>query len=70
MMEPRRRDVSFDARSTTFAPGETTKTVTVVVLGDTAAEGSENFTVLLSNPTGATIVDGSGRGTIVDDEAM
>jgi len=56
--------------SITFAPGETSKTVTVVVLGDTAAEGSENFTVLLSNPIGTTIVDGSGRGTIVDDEAM
>ncbi|HEX7823484.1 MAG TPA: hypothetical protein VF477_01150 [Mycobacterium sp.] len=38
------------------------------MLGDTATEGSENFTVMLSNPTGATIVDGSGRGTIVDDE--
>ncbi|MDT5014654.1 MAG: hypothetical protein QOD39_814 [Mycobacterium sp.] len=56
--------------SVTFAPGETSKTVTVVVLGDAAAEGSENFTVLLSNPVGATIVDGSGRGTIVDDEAV
>jgi len=56
--------------SITFAPGETSKTVTVVVLSDTAAEGSENFTVLLSTPIGATIVDGSGRGTIVDDEAM
>jgi hypothetical protein len=46
------------------------QTITVVVLGDAAAEGSESFNVLLSNPTGATIVDGSSRGTIVDDEAM
>jgi aryl-phospho-beta-D-glucosidase BglC (GH1 family) len=56
--------------SVTFAPGETSKTVTVVVLGDTAAEGAEDFTVLLSNPVGATVVDGSGRGTIVDDESV
>ncbi len=55
--------------SVTFAPGETSKTVTVVVLGDNTAEGTENFTVLLSSPVGATIVDGSGQGSIVDDEA-
>ena len=55
--------------SITFAPGEKSKTITVVVLGDTATEGNETFTVLLSNPVGATIVDGSGVGTITDDEA-
>jgi hypothetical protein len=57
-METKSSDYVGATGSITFAPG------------DTAAEGSENFTVLLSNPIGATIVDRSGRGTIVDDEAM
>ena len=35
----------------TFAPGETTKTITVPVLGDNALESNERFVVQLSNPT-------------------
>jgi hypothetical protein len=52
----------------TFAPGETTKTITVPVRGDRLAEPNENFFVNLSNPTSATIADGQGVGTILDDE--
>jgi hypothetical protein len=52
----------------TFAPGETTKTVTVPVNGDRLAEPSETFVVNLSNPTNATIVDAQATGTILDDE--
>ncbi|WP_286183014.1 Calx-beta domain-containing protein [Mycobacterium sp. PO1] len=50
----------------TFAPGETSKTISVVVLGDTVAEGTESFLVTLSSPTGATVGDGTGTGTITD----
>ena len=50
----------------TFAPGETSKTISVVVLGDTVAEGAESFLVTLSSPTGATVGDGIGTGTITD----
>nr|WP_232786762.1 Calx-beta domain-containing protein [Mycolicibacterium aurum] len=50
----------------TFAPGETRKSITVVVFGDTVMEGNESFVVTLSSPSGATIADGSGAGTIVD----
>jgi hypothetical protein len=39
----------------TFDPGETSKTVTVQVNGDTKVEPDETFTVVLSNPSGATI---------------
>jgi len=50
-----------------FAPGETTKTVTVSVLGDVLAESTETFTVNLSNALGgATISDAQGVGTISD----
>ncbi|HJR07106.1 MAG TPA: Calx-beta domain-containing protein [Pyrinomonadaceae bacterium] len=51
----------------TFAPNETSKTITVTVNFDNLTEGNETFTVNLSNPTGgATIADGSGTGTITD----
>ncbi len=52
----------------TFAPGETSKSITVLVNGDRLAEANETFSVNLSSPTNATIADGQGVGTIVDDE--
>jgi hypothetical protein len=52
----------------TFAPGETSKTITVLVIGDRLVEPTEYFAVNLSNPTNATITDSQGVGTIVDDE--
>ena len=53
----------------TFAPGETAKTVTVNVVGDTVREKTEAFFVNLSNPSAnATIVDASGAGTISNDD--
>jgi len=52
----------------TFAPGETTKTVTVQVIGDRLPESNETFSVNLSTPINGTIADGQGVGTIVDDE--
>jgi hypothetical protein len=54
----------------TFAVGETTKTITVNVVGDTVLEPAETFFVTLSNPVGAEIAEGRGQatGTILDDE--
>ena len=52
----------------TFAAGETSKTVNVVVNGDATAEQNENFTLTLSNPSGATIGAGTATGTITDDD--
>ena len=52
----------------TFAPGETSKTITVLVNGDRLGEPNETFVVSLSAPTNATIADGQGVVTIVDDE--
>ena len=45
-----------------FANGQTSKTVTVQVRGDTAPEPDETFFLLLSNPVGMTIADGSATG--------
>ena len=51
-----------------FAPGQTSKTVTVLVNGDRIGEPNETFVVNLSSPTNAAIADGQGLGTILDDE--
>ncbi len=53
----------------TFAPGESTKTVTVAVTGDDAFEDNETVVIRLSGATGgATIGTAEGTGTIDDDE--
>jgi len=61
-------DYQADTGTLIFAPGETSKTVTVLVNGDRLAEPNETFSVNLSSPNNATISDGRGTGTIVDDE--
>ena len=62
-------DYDSAAGSLTFAPGETSKTVTVKVNGDLLDEPDETFFVNASNPVNATIADGQGLGTIQDDDA-
>jgi Calx-beta domain len=52
----------------TFAPGDTSKQITVLVNGDATVEPNETFPVNLSNPANATIADGQGQGTIVNDD--
>ena len=52
----------------TFNAGETSKTIAVVVNGDTINEPDETFFVNLSNPVNATIADGQGLGTIINDD--
>ncbi len=50
----------------TFAPGETSQTVTVNILNDAKSEGDENFTLNLSNAVKANIADPEGTATITD----
>ncbi|MGI8978373.1 MAG: Calx-beta domain-containing protein [Pirellulaceae bacterium] len=52
----------------TISAGQTTGTITVLVTSDRLGEANETFFVNLSSPTNATIADGQGVGTIVDDE--
>jgi hypothetical protein len=54
----------------TFGPGETEKTITVLVNGDTRLEGDETFAIVLSNPLHAVISPSHdvGIGTIADDD--
>ncbi len=51
-----------------FGRGQTTKTVTLYVKGDTAVEPAETFFVNLSAPVNATIADGQGKVTILNDD--
>ena len=53
----------------TFAPGETSTTISVVILGDQLFEPNETFTLNLGNPSGAAIADATGAGTVVNDDS-
>jgi uncharacterized protein len=53
----------------TIPSGESTYMFTVDVNGDTAGEDDETFLVNVTNVTGATISDGQGQGTIVNDDS-
>jgi Ca2+-binding RTX toxin-like protein len=63
---------TFPSGSVQFAAGETSQTVTLLVAGDTLAEGSENFILSLLNPsTGAVLGSRSATiNTILNDEPV
>jgi uncharacterized repeat protein (TIGR01451 family) len=63
-------DYTASSGTLTFAAGDTSKTIPVPVVGDTVPEPDETFGVDLSAPSGATISDGHGIGTIVDDDEL
>ena len=54
----------------TFNPGETLKSVLVQIVGDTTFEPTETFSLTLSSPVDATLADGAGVGTILNDDAQ
>ena len=60
---------TLPAGTVNFAANETSQEITVDVAGDTDVESNENFTVTLSNPTGASITTASATGTIQNDDA-
>lgn len=50
----------------TFTAGQTSKTISVPILDNNSIESNETFSVVLSNPSNATIADSTGIGTISD----
>ena len=50
--------------------GQTSKTISVTIGGDTDPEGDETFTLSLQNVHGAVVADNVGMGTIVDDDLV
>ena len=61
-------DGVYPSGTVSFAAGETSKTVTVNVAGDTLAEANEGFTVTLDNPVGAALGTAAATGTILNDD--
>jgi len=60
----------YTARSgtVTLSPGQTTATITIAVRGDVLDESNEAFFVNLTGPSGATLGDAQGLGTIIDND--
>lgn len=64
-LSPRNGTVTFSGQL-----GETSKQISIPVFGDTVFEPNESFFVNLSSPVNATIADGQGIGTILNDDAQ
>jgi hypothetical protein len=54
----------------TFAAGEMSKTISVLVVDDAYAEGNESFTITLSDPAGATLGSPSVAGVTISDNEV
>ena len=64
-------DYTATSGTLTFAPGETSKTITIEILGDGRYEGIERFLVRISNPSGATLPQYQSKDVrIVSDDAV
>ncbi len=66
-------DYAATSGTLTFAPGQTTQTVTVAIVDDTVHEDSEAFTLTLSGATGTdtpTISRATATATITDDDPV
>lgn len=63
-------DYATTSGSLAFAANQTSQTLTIPVCGDAVREGNEQFDVRLSGATNANIQDGTGVGTITDNEPL
>ena len=52
----------------TFQPGQTRRTILVLISGDRRREADETMKVVLSDPVGATLADAEATGAIIDDD--
>lgn len=62
------QDYVTKSGTVSFAAGETSKVVNVVVNGDTKVEADETFTLALSNAVGATLAASTATATIKNDD--
>ena len=63
-------DYTNTSGTLSFTPGQTTRTITVPVIGETIPEANETFFVNLSSSINATISDNQGTGTITNDDGL
>jgi len=61
-------DYTSASGTISFAPGQTVRTILVQTVDDVSVEPNQTFSVTLSNATGASITDGTGVGTIIDND--
>lgn len=61
-------DYSTTTGTLRFEGGDTSRRIRVSVLDDETLEETEGFTVVLSDPAGAGLGDGTAEGTILDDD--
>ncbi|MBU3016003.1 hypothetical protein KO488_14695, partial [Poseidonibacter lekithochrous] len=59
-------DYVSDNGTITFAPGETSKTISISVLDDNIFEADESMYINLTNPVNAEVADEQGEGRIAD----
>jgi Ricin-type beta-trefoil lectin domain-like/Calx-beta domain/Secretion system C-terminal sorting domain len=63
-------DYTTTTATATIPAGQTCTTVTFPIVDNTTNEPTELFNVTLSGPNGATIADGAGTVTILDNDAV
>jgi hypothetical protein len=61
-------DYTATSGSLVFAPGETSKTISVPIVGDTTVEPDETFNITLSSPVNAVLGSATASGTITNDD--
>jgi hypothetical protein len=62
-------DYNVASGTLTFSPGQTSKAISVQIIGDQYDEDNEEFSVHLSNPTNASIPFPWANGLILDDDS-
>jgi predicted extracellular nuclease len=62
--------VAVNLTGQSIAPGQTSKNFSVTINGDTTVEQNESFFFNVSNVSNATVTDGQGIGTIVNDDSV
>ena len=63
-LDPSQNNAEVQTGTLTFAPGETSKTISLRVNADRIAESQESFGILLENPFGATLKPGANSHTV------
>jgi len=61
-------DYTLTSGTLSFAPGVASQTISIPITADRIRENEEQFLVNLSAPVNATVLDGSGRVTVLDDD--
>jgi hypothetical protein len=60
--------MALEKSTLTFTPGTLMKRVSVKIVGDLVSEDDETFSLVLSEPTNATVAEDGGQAIIFDNE--